>query len=39
MTLFAVISREMCRMVRQPLYWFCLVAAPEASSDMVRMSR
>lgn len=28
MTLFAVISREMCRMVRQPLYWFCLVAAP-----------
>ena len=28
MTLFAVISPEMCRMVRQPLYWFCLVAAP-----------
>lgn len=28
MSLFAVISREMRRMVRQPLYWFCLVAAP-----------
>ncbi len=28
MTLLAVISREMHRMVRQPLYWFCLVAAP-----------